>query len=148
MFISNNRPSFLLWWKENLVKHWKVSTYYETNCRSHPRNFFRIWGFPRWVKQSPPGYWKRLSISLESNCRLSGYANIKLLLSNFKLMLHSHDVKSSARLRAIQSFIHVTYKVFFKCRQKQFSIKNSDSLMKLRLRYCNKLWFCCMTLWY
>ena len=34
MFVSNNRPSFHLWWKENLVKHWKVSKYYETDCRS------------------------------------------------------------------------------------------------------------------
>ena len=32
MFIGNNRPSFHLWWKENLVKHWKVSKYYETDC--------------------------------------------------------------------------------------------------------------------
>ena len=32
MFMSNNRPSFHLWWKENLVKHWKVSKYYETDC--------------------------------------------------------------------------------------------------------------------
>ena len=29
MFISNNRASFHLWWKENLVKHQKVSKYYE-----------------------------------------------------------------------------------------------------------------------
>ena len=33
MFISNNRPSFHLWWKEKLVKHQKVSKYYETDCR-------------------------------------------------------------------------------------------------------------------
>ena len=33
MFISNNRPSLHLWWKENLVKHRKVSKYYETDCR-------------------------------------------------------------------------------------------------------------------
>ena len=32
MFISNNYPSFHLWWKENLVKHRKVSKY-ETDCR-------------------------------------------------------------------------------------------------------------------
>ena len=32
MFISNNGASFHLWWKENLVKHWKVSKYYETDC--------------------------------------------------------------------------------------------------------------------
>ena len=34
MFISNNRPSFDLWWKENLVKHRKVSRCYETDCRT------------------------------------------------------------------------------------------------------------------
>ena len=27
MFISNNRPWFHLWWKENLVKYRKVSKY-------------------------------------------------------------------------------------------------------------------------
>ena len=32
MFISNIRPSFHLWRKENLVKHQKVSKYYETDC--------------------------------------------------------------------------------------------------------------------
>ena len=34
MFISNNRTSFELRWKENLVKHQKVSKYYETRCRN------------------------------------------------------------------------------------------------------------------
>ena len=33
MFISNNRTSFHLWWKENLVKHGKVSKNYETDWR-------------------------------------------------------------------------------------------------------------------
>ena len=32
MFVSNNRPSFHLWWKKNLVKHRKVSKYYEADC--------------------------------------------------------------------------------------------------------------------
>ena len=32
MFISNNRASFHLWWKKNLVKHKKVSEYYENDC--------------------------------------------------------------------------------------------------------------------
>ena len=32
MFISNNCTSFHLWWKENLVKHRKVSKCYETDC--------------------------------------------------------------------------------------------------------------------
>ena len=32
MFISNNRASFHLWCKENLVKHQKVSKYYKNGC--------------------------------------------------------------------------------------------------------------------
>ena len=32
MFKSNNRPSFHLWWKENLVKHQQVSKYSENDC--------------------------------------------------------------------------------------------------------------------
>ena len=32
-FISNNRASFHLRWKENLLKHQKVSKYYENDCR-------------------------------------------------------------------------------------------------------------------
>ena len=33
MFISNNRASYHLSWKENLVKHQIVSKYYENDCR-------------------------------------------------------------------------------------------------------------------
>ena len=32
MLISNNRASFHLWWRENLLKHRKVSKYYEKHC--------------------------------------------------------------------------------------------------------------------
>ena len=32
MFIDNNHASFKLWWKVNLVKHQKVSKYYENGC--------------------------------------------------------------------------------------------------------------------
>ena len=32
MFISNNLASFRLWWNENLVKHQKLSKYYESDC--------------------------------------------------------------------------------------------------------------------
>ena len=30
--MSNNRPSFHLWRRKNLVKHEKVSKYYENDC--------------------------------------------------------------------------------------------------------------------
>ena len=28
--------------------------------RFHPRILLKIWYFPRWVEQSPPGYWERV----------------------------------------------------------------------------------------
>ena len=42
MFISNNRPSLPLWWKENLVKHQQVSKYYENDS---PQNFLLVFKF-------------------------------------------------------------------------------------------------------
>ena len=32
-FITNNRASFRLWWKENSEKHQKVSKYYDHDCK-------------------------------------------------------------------------------------------------------------------
>ena len=32
MFITNNHDSFQLWWKENFIKHEKVSKYYGQDC--------------------------------------------------------------------------------------------------------------------
>ena len=42
MYISNNRSSFHLWWKEKLVIHQKVSNYYETDCL---QNFLLLFMF-------------------------------------------------------------------------------------------------------
>ena len=33
-FVTNNQSLFHLWWKENLVKHQKLSKYYKQGCRS------------------------------------------------------------------------------------------------------------------
>ena len=45
IFISNNRALFHLWWKENLIKHQKVSKYYEND--SSFSNSFHLQGrFP------------------------------------------------------------------------------------------------------
>ena len=41
MFITNNRASFHLWWKENLVKHQKVSKYYNHDCSYEQFKFQR-----------------------------------------------------------------------------------------------------------
>ena len=47
MFITNNRASFHLRWKETLVKHQKVSKYYENDCRFQEIAviYFTSWAF-------------------------------------------------------------------------------------------------------
>ena len=40
MFITNNQDSFQLWGKGNLVKHQKVSNYYDQDCLKNFRLYF------------------------------------------------------------------------------------------------------------
>ena len=40
MFINKNHASFHLWWKEDLVKHQKVSKYYDHHCQKNILLFF------------------------------------------------------------------------------------------------------------
>ena len=49
MFRNNNRSSFHLRWKENFVKHRKVSKYYETDCRSL-NNFSPFYSKTNYIK--------------------------------------------------------------------------------------------------
>ena len=52
MLISNNRASFHLWQKENLLKHQRVSKYYESDCL---QNFLLLFMFlltAKFVKNS------------------------------------------------------------------------------------------------
>ena len=51
MSLSDNGPSFHLWWKENLVKHREVSKYYETDCGS------RILSHSSCVQVIGPVFW-------------------------------------------------------------------------------------------
>ena len=45
MFISNNRALFHLRWKENLVKHQRVSKYYENGCGFSNHIVFEVFNF-------------------------------------------------------------------------------------------------------
>ena len=47
MFISNNRATFHLWWKENFVKHQKVSEYHENDCGNYPQ-IYSSWIINYW----------------------------------------------------------------------------------------------------
>ena len=50
--ISSNRTSIHLWRKENLVKHPKVSKYYETDCLQNFLLFFMFLSTAKSVKSS------------------------------------------------------------------------------------------------
>ena len=53
IYIRNNRTSFHLWWKENLVKYRKVSKYYETDCSSNFHNHELIFSIiKRWIQSN------------------------------------------------------------------------------------------------
>ena len=43
IFITNNHALCYLWWKENLIRHQKVSQYYEHDCRD--QIFVKGYGF-------------------------------------------------------------------------------------------------------
>ena len=65
MFLSNNGTSFHLWWKDNLVKHQKVSRCYENDCRLHKfsRRTSAAWSkksFQSVREQSEAVRWKRV----------------------------------------------------------------------------------------
>ena len=50
--MSNNRPSFHLWRKENLVKHEKVSKYYENDCLQNFLSLFMSLLTAKFVRNS------------------------------------------------------------------------------------------------
>ena len=60
MFISNNRASFPLWGKENLVRREKISKYYENYCI---QNF--VWLF---ISLLTATFVKDFSTFLQLNC--------------------------------------------------------------------------------
>ena len=52
ILISNNRPSFHLWWKENLVKLQQISKYYEKDCLHIFLLLLMSWLKTKFVKKS------------------------------------------------------------------------------------------------
>ena len=52
MFISNNRPSFHLWLKQNLVKYQEVSKYDENDCNISRRKGNQTMKFGQLIEYS------------------------------------------------------------------------------------------------
>ena len=90
MFISNNRTSFHLWWKEDLAKHWKVSKYYETDCRyqisAQTDNFdFLDQIFPKRVFPVKKGKIPLVRVSMAVTFRTGADRHNSILMSLFLL---------------------------------------------------------------
>ena len=124
IFISNSRPSCHFWWKENLVKHQKVSKYYENDCSLVIHEF-----------------WKLLGESV----------NIKLTHDGFSGFLK--EIGSLIRLFEEWESQKAFMQVWFSTRLKYPNINNFCNLQKLILRfflihlgnwiyywYINKIW--------
>ena len=109
MFISYNRTSFHLRWKENLVEHRKVSKYYET-------------GFRYWIIKFINSFLSRIFTSVNS------------MLSHSRIYFIWWDPKSSMFRFLIDSsnFATMLTKIFFKgSRNSIFTINNLSFSMKL-----------------
>ena len=109
MFISYNRTSFHLRWKENLVEHRKVSKYYET-------------GFRYWIIKFINSFLSRIFTSVNS------------MLSHSRIYFIWWDPKSSLFRFLIDSsnFATMLTKIFLKdSRNSIFTINNLSFSMKL-----------------
>ena len=94
MFISNDRPSFRLCWKESLGNHQKASKYYAIDCL---QNFL----------------WLLMSLLAVKNSHVKARINL-IFLKNFQkqnwnfiyttFWSHLKDPKSSYRVRLILAF--------------------------------------------
>ena len=86
MFISNNRASFFLWWKENLVKHQKVSKYYENDhsYKAKVINTCGMWVF--WKCKRPNSIFSTLLPAYKKN-----YSSQNVLISVTKKLRKNLD---------------------------------------------------------
>ena len=106
MFITKYRTSFHLWWKEKLVKHRKVSKYYETVCRV--ANFADIIKFQ-------PCLWKQLLKTQKKVKRFGNYALKHKYIFAFsikqKFLISGETMLTSAELKSCDTWRRVLNRV-------------------------------------
>ena len=103
MFISNNRPSFHLWWKENLVKHQKVSKCCKTDCLQNFLLLFMYLWTTKFVKNNHIK--SRIFFVFLKNALKQTWNSL-----NTKFQPHWKDWKSSYQVRQIAGhFFHLIH---------------------------------------
>ena len=136
MFLSNNRASFHLWWKENLLKHQKVSEYCESGCRLHVFIFWECCCLLDFYKM-----FMKLSNLLCMNFEILKTSDL------YRFKVFSEQESSTLRSKCIISFItrigsfsRVLIKSYWTCEEPElrfcwmkWSNNNNDQSSKGRL---------------
>ena len=105
MYLSNIQPSFHLWWKENLVKHGKVSRYYETDCLGNFALLFKFLFLTRFFRNSH--IWTRIFFVFLKNVLQQTWNSF-----NSKFEHQQKDRKRSYQVRQILGFLF-NYLLYF-----------------------------------
>ena len=124
LFLNNNRTSFHLWWKENLVKYQKVSKYYENDCRSE------TWEEKLWILNDWAYHMLSNAAQKFFNPNLDVGYNLPLPLPNWFSLNNSETVKAVPWHFA--AFTNISLETF---------LSNLISLTHPVSRYCAKLWW-------
>ena len=109
MFRNNNRSSFHLRWKENFVKHRKVSKYYETDCRSL-NNFSPFYSKTNYIKPIEICFFSTHDIRLFLKIR---FTNVLFWDCKFAQVLHFVLLRLSATQKALKFSFPCFFSFFF-----------------------------------
>ena len=128
MFIRNKCPSFHLSWKENLVKHRKVSRYYETDCSLltglfcipiyvaawHNMKILYLWRGNELFKINIKFKWKNAATKYPQQ-KLSSYITVWLLSKKpFLYLFLTDNIKLDGMPTNIKLKIQACFTLYFK----------------------------------
>ena len=95
-FITNNHDSFHLWWNENLVKHWKVSKYYDQDClKNFLLDLMSLLGVPIFLKSHFLAEIHFIFLKTHPRYNFKGF--------QYKIWIQWKDRKSSYQVKQILS---------------------------------------------
>ena len=121
--ITNNRALFLLWWNGKLVKHHKVSKYYENDCRRS--NFKRF-----------------VLIYILKPTSLKSWTTVVLVFSFFCSVMFHNNISPLPRFKPACFFgtIKLSFKKYWKFSWTDFLIKKFYQLPARFLTLFTAIW--------
>ena len=128
MFRSNNCTLFHFWWKKNLVKHQKVSKYYEIDCLQDSVFLFMFLLTVKFVNNSH--IYESIFLFLVTNVLKQTWNSF-----NTKFQPHWKDRKSTYQVRQI-------FGPFLLLICSDFRLKQLESLQSYQKTQRNEVWIC------